>query len=1060
MAAVDETKEADGTGEETTPARARRFRRPSRRGAAVLATLVALALALPLGIHLTGDDGEAPEPAARSKAEAPLDAEAAAEKARETGEDVEVETERGATATTWAQPDGYLRTRVHSDTIRAETEDGWQEIDTDLEEVAGGYAPKAVNDPLLFSAGTPDEGPRPQLGRDADATTEWTRLVRLTTGGHELTVSWPGPLPEPLVSGPRALYENVRPGIDLLMTARDSGYSHVLIVHDRDAAQDPLLERLRYRLSSPDLTFRLNAASDTVQAVDADGNEVAASPTAFAWDSAGKPAVTLGEEPDVIETVSETLNLPGLAGPRPGAHDAVLAASLDEDTGEDVLTVTPEADLLAAEDTVFPLFIDPSFKGRKKNWTLLYKKYPDSSFYNGQNFNDGTNEARVGYESTTGGLSRSVFTFYHDSDLHGASIKSATFRTLQTYSWGCSARKYNLWLTSTINSGSSWSDQPSWYRVLDSETNGHGYKSGSCPDKWVGMNIKSAAQEAADKEWSTLTLGLRAASETDTNAWKKFRANGENSPYIEIVYNRTPNQPTNQTMTPGPDCDLTSPYASVGKHDLTFRARGSDPDGNLKYLHFAVYPTGDFANAVYSDVRTPDSNGYASITLPWEDFTDGGNYSWGVRSWDTDGAKSTYAPLGPDPCRFVIDHSAPPTPTVSSDDFPAPGDDGGVWSTVRFGTAGSVTFATESGAGTDHFEYSLNSGSFDRTSPDAASDGTATVSFEPTYPGPNLLYVRAVDGVGNKSPEIRYLFYVTPADTLDAPGDLNGDGTPDLLAIDRLGNLRTYPAADGGAVHIHTAGAHDGGAALDDGYWFDDAGEPVPISHTGDWFPGDGISDLLARMPDGELYLYPGDGYGSFDVGERLPVLLPEDAPDPATLTQLVTTEDSTGDGHPDAFALAGDELWAFTGYTGGAFTSAHRLDTDAAWETRDLVLVGDLTGDDAADLLFRTGVSGEGLKLRHGKPGSGGGVNLESLGSGSASGTGQDEVYDTSAWLPEHLPVLRGTPDANGDGVPDFWATTRTGLLYFYPGGAETHGTRVEVGSSGWQQSNIPALG
>ncbi|MCH0568967.1 VCBS repeat-containing protein [Streptomyces sp. MUM 136J] len=1017
-----------------------------------------MAIAVPVGLHLAGgkDSGTPSRERSDRHSKGPLTAPEAMRRARVTGKDVEVTAERTPNATTWAQPDGLLRTRTYSDTIRAEVGGRWQPIDPTLRHTEKGWAATAVNDPIVFSDGTPGAGrssrdtvrtPLHPAGTGEDgglANAQWSELVRMTTGGHEMTVSWPGPLPEPVVDGPRALYRGIRPGIDLLLTARDSGYSHVLIVHDRAAAHDPLLDELRYRLSAPELAFRLDPASHAVSALDADGADMASSPTPYAWDSAGRPAVTLGEQPPSPSEVDPTFDLPGLAGPQPGTHDAALGTALepvDAAPHDAVLSVTPVRALLDAPDTVYPVFVDPSFKGHKKNWTLLYKRHPTQSFYNGQNFNDGTNDARVGYEATTGGLSRSVFTLEQSGSLHGATIKSAYFRALQTYSWGCSARKYDLWLTGAISGSSTWNHQPSWNRVLSSATNGYGYKSGSCPDRWVKLDVRSAAQEAADKKWGSITVGLRAANESDTNSWKKFQANGENSPYIEETYNRKPNQPTAQTMTPGPDCDLSSPYSAVGKSDLTFRAKGSDPDGNLKYLHFRVWPDGDSGHRIVDQYLTTDSKGYADIKVGWDKFSDGKTYAWDVRSKDSEGAVSYFAPDGSQPCRFQVDLKAPPSPTVTSTDFPAADGTDSTWSTVRFGAPGklALTSATE----VVRYEYSFNSTGFGEKA-NADSQGKATLSVTPPEAGPNILYVRAVDGVGNISRQTAYRFYVSPRAEPDGAGDTTGDGQPDLLVITDTGRLKAFPGDSRGDLHTGMDASYDtsSGKAVPtpDGYWTD-----ALITHDGDWFAGDGVQDLLARTADGNLYVYPGDGYSGFDVSRRQRVLLPAGAPDASKLTQILSASDVDGDGRPDMFANYGAQLWIFTGYTGGSFATAHKM-TNSAWDGRDLVLVDDVTGDGTADLIFRTYSSGR-LYLREGKPGPGGrATDILSLGLASTSRTGADAVYGESGWATDNIPHLIGTPDADGDGIPDLWVMFKSGNVYLYPGGRTTHGSPRKV--------------
>ncbi|MFE2231712.1 DNRLRE domain-containing protein [Streptomyces sp. NPDC059442] len=979
-----------------------------------------------------------------------MDALEASREAKRTGKDVLVTAQHTANSTTWARPDGLLRTRTYSDTIRANSDGEWKPVDTTLRRVKGGYAPKAVNDALLFSAGTTGAGKRasrtvqrPAL-TPSDATVDsrtWNDLVRLTVDGHQLVLSWPGPLPAPVVNGPRALYENVRPGIDLLLTARDSGYSHVLIVHNKEAAKDPLLADLDYRLSSASLTFSLDGTSNVVSARDDTGEEVAAAPTPYLWDSAGAIKATVGETaPTVDPAVGDTaLALPGLAGPQPGTHDAALDATLAADG---TLGLAVNTKMLADPDTVYPVFIDPSFKGHKRAWTLLYQKAPTSSFYNGQNFNDGTNDARVGYEATSGGLSRSVFNFEHSSALHGVTVRSATFRALQTYSWGCSARQYNVWSTTAISSAHTWNNQPTWNRIVGSQTNGHGYNASSCPDSWVAVDIKSLAQEAATKKWTQISLGLRAASETDTNAWKKFMANGESSPYIEIVYNRAPNEPTQSAMktTPGGTCDYSSPFPSIGKSDITFSAKGTDTDGNLRYVHIKIWPTNDSAHPIRDYNYSPTSDGTATVTVPWASFTHGTTYTWTAWTVDTEGATSAWGPSGTTAyCQFVVDQTAPNSPTVTSSAYPPSGDDESTWSTVEHGTPAPFTFSVNNDKNVVRYEYSFNAPNYAQYFDITATPGVdKTLTLSPPLAGPNTLYVRVKDAAGNISAPRTYAFFVKPRPGKDKPGDTSGDGIPDLYSVDNKGELRLY-ASDAGDIDSGMPAAYttQNGSAepAPEGYW-----TGALLSHHSDWFPGDGITDMLARI-DGSLYIYPGDGYGSFDVHQRMKVLLPASAPSPATFDQIIAIGDATGDGQLDAVATTtSGDLWAFTGYTGASFETAIKM-TTAGWTDRDIFVVGDISGDGVLDIVFRNNTAGE-LRLRQGKkPANGIGTDLMSLGSAAASATPTDPVYSLApGWAPANITLFMGTPDASGDGIPDFWAMYKTGNVRFYRGGRTSH--------------------
>jgi hypothetical protein len=1147
-------------------------RRPQRLAVAV----TAVAAVLVGGLTYAGLDGSdrGHTPAQREHtAKQPFlsEADAVASAAR-TGKRVEATALRTAYSTTWSDPDGSLHRRIHASPIRAKVDGAWKSIDTTLSRVENGWSPKATNTRMVFSAGThgarSGRTSRSQISRvklktmttASNDTTTGSPLVTLSTGGHDMVLTWPGEIPAPVIDGSRALYPEIIPGIDLVLAADDGGFSQLLVVKNRTAADDPRLGKLAYGLSSPDLSFDLDPQSRILHAKDETGQDVAISPTPLMWDSAGHSAITDGtadsgptpsaaedgttddapatdETPDEDSSPSQsttadetpapadgertdplpetrppatdeapepsdtsgtgtpapltepkptpthtgsasTLDLPGLNGPEPDSHGTLVGAALDANTW----TLTPSQKMLTDDTTVYPVFVDPSAEKHTNDWTTAYSLWPKAKFYNGKGFNSGTHEARVGFESDTWGTSRSFFTIDWDPKLKGAKVYGATLHARETYSWSCDGRVVEVYRTGAIDGDTSWSNQPKWYEELDSKDVAHGYRSSRCPDDYVSFDVKDAAVQAVDGGWDTLTLGLRAHNESDQFAWKKFQADGGDDPYVDLDYNRPPKEPTGLDMDPDLYCDTTADkdgkYVNVGKTAITLYASASDPDGNLSKIHFDLWPTGDGDHPItHPDISVGDGGGSKARVhteeIPPSKFVTGKTYSWQARSIDKRGASSTNAPKGDIPCRFTFDGTPPQSPKVTSTDFPdadanhdGDTDDNGdsAWSSKKFGTAGSFNFKSSSDA--VRFEYGFN-GSYDQQpiTRKLTDSTTVTVSgVKPPEAGPNLLYVRAVDDAGNVSQPSKYFFYVTPRDTADAPGDVTGDKLPDLFVVDGNSDLRLYPseattdfAKGTGDLHISMSGAYRNNpdqdpndsdepkySPLPTGYWKD-----ALITHLGDSYHGDGVQDLIARL-SGKLWLYPGDGYGAVNVDRRQEIYLPSGAPDPASYSQIVSAGDITADGNPDLFIVTTDgQLWVFTGYEGGSYKAATRL-ASSAWADRDLVSVQDITGDNVADLLYRTNVSGR-LLLRTGKAAAGGGgVDLNSLASAAASAGGADGEYAASGWYRSDIRLIRGTPDVNGDKIPDIWALMADGSARFYPGGRNAIGTPSTVIASG----------
>ncbi|MFE9737068.1 FG-GAP repeat domain-containing protein [Streptomyces sp. NPDC006477] len=129
------------------------------------------------------------------------------------------------------------------------------------------------------------------------------------------------------------------------------------------------------------------------------------------------------------------------------------------------------------------------------------------------------------------------------------------------------------------------------------------------------------------------------------------------------------------------------------------------------------------------------------------------------------------------------------------------------------------------------------------------------------------------------------------------PGDLNMDGSGDLLARDRSGNLYLYPTTrTGSAFHARTLVS--GGWQTYN--WFFGAGD----------YTNDGRADLLARTTTGTLYLFPGTGVRAKPFKPRIKLGEGFNA-----YSKLVGTGDLTGDGKGDFVAATpGGDLYRFDG--------------------------------------------------------------------------------------------------------------------------------------------------
>ncbi|GGX82131.1 FG-GAP-like repeat-containing protein [Streptomyces microflavus] len=913
--------------------------------------------------------------------------------AKSTGSPVELESARTEISDTWVHPDGLFSVKRYGSPVRLFRDGTWIPTDADLAFSSdGGVKPKASTVDVTFSGG----GTGPLLSGVKD--------------GRTLALSWPTALPKPVLAENVATYREVLPGVDLQLKAEVEGFSQLLVVKTAEAAKNPALTSLSYQVKTIGLAVSADAETGSLAAVDPAGQTVFTSPTPLMWDSR---TITSAPAAKAAFASEAEAGSPGdVFEPPPGAADAKMPTTVSGDS----IQIKPDQDLLTGPRTTYPVYIDPSWAwGKKENWTRVYKKFPEASFWNANEV------ARVGYENETNGLSRSFFQIDTDT-IKGVQVKSSTFRIKNVWSWSCQARPVELWETTPISKKTTWADQPSKVGgvPLRTVTDSKGW-SKDCAAGNLEFDVTAKASQAAAGKWSSITLGLYASDEGDTYGWKKFDAK---TAILETTYNSPPKTPYRLGTNPRTSC---SAGGLIGNTRVSLHATVDDPEaGNLE-AQFQVFPKGSTTPVVSQSLSALKGR---VVTLPVTDAKlPTGDYTWKVRAKDSDGATSAWTST----CAFSVDRTRPSNPPIISSQgnkFPS-GENGWPNPTGMAREEGKFTFAPNGVTDIDHYVWWT-----DHAPELNEAQPGAPASVRPPSYGPHFVHAYSVDKAGNRSDAASYLYYATRSAERDAPGDLNGDGNKDIWSVDSNGTLLTY------------AGQQDStfSSATNGGQSFSDA----DISYRTDWGQ-DGYTDLVTLEYDTvskrkHLWTYPNNGLGIATTDhqegkQRLTVKCPvvdEDygcVGEPgwtgndhwSNADQIIAPGDINADGKPDLLVRQGKLLWAYFGdFTKRLSTPVLVGGTD--WDQFTVLAPGDLNDDGLADLWLRHKSSGDILRT-YGKKGSNGLLDPTTWGSStdrSKIGTGV-----TAAAFPE----VGSVGDFTGDGVADLWARKADNTMVGWPG-------------------------
>ncbi len=482
--------------------------------------------------------------------------------ARAQGSRVEILSERTEFTTSWANSDGSVTTDTHSGPVRFRDESGeLVDIDTTLAAPSsdGTVKPRRHAGGLRLS------------GKTNGATEEF---VTVEEGpGQQVAFGWGKKLPAPTVDGSTATWAEISPGVDMQVHSLPTGFEQTFQVKTRPTG--PL--SWQFPIRTKGLTPR--AEDDgSISFLSTKGKVVSVIPPAFAWDAA--------------------------VDPRTGDHTSVSPVKLtltQKSKNRAVLTVTPDEAWASSPDRVLPLTVDPTYMPgtiAPTFDTFVQQGYTTSQAADA--------ELKLG-NNGSGQVARSFLRF-PTSSIANKTIVSASLNLYATHSWSCSARSWEVWNTNRADTtNATWTTQPSWNSKVATTSTTKGYGS-SCANAWVSVPITTAVKDwAAPGAETAYSLGLRATSESDEYAWKKFSsANGSNAPYVSVTWNRPPNKPSATTIANIVAYARPGESAIAYTNDLTpkFTTKAKDDDGNSVRYAFEVREDPDPSSALLGTCTT------------------------------------------------------------------------------------------------------------------------------------------------------------------------------------------------------------------------------------------------------------------------------------------------------------------------------------------------------------------------------------------------------------------------------------------------------------------------
>lgn len=498
----------------------------------------------------------------------------------------------------WALPNGTIQLEHNYRPVRVQEDGNWQPVDTSLEfRQDGTVAPKAAAADFVFSPG--GTAVMATVGVEAGAETPAQEDAALDVDIYSPV----GELPRPELSGDTATYKDVLPEVDLRLTADVDGFSQVLVVKTPNAAKNPALRKLSFRIEGDSSRVNTDQHGNT-RVTGQDGTTLLESSAPLMWDAA------FADERHEKTEASHPTNF--------GAE-----AKMPTSVSGDVLSVQPAQDVLSNRATTFPVYIDPGYTMPRRSWAYTNSATPNSTYWNG------SGRALIGTPNAGATKYRSYFVMNADNEeWYGKPLLSATLSVSVAYSASCTTTEFGVYsLARQITNPLSWNNQPGLGQKLDSiKTNMGG---NGCPSAGTAnFNILPLARTAQTNQHTNVDVVIAATSETDTRYYKEIG----NNPKLDIIYDdpaRLTYIAIDSTNACGSGSTRTQVFTSTPRLKATFTdAEASNLDLTFEYQT----PAGALLG---SEVVAGVPRGQqASVLVTDNTLTSGQTYQWRVGGYD------------------------------------------------------------------------------------------------------------------------------------------------------------------------------------------------------------------------------------------------------------------------------------------------------------------------------------------------------------------------------------------------------------------------------------------